>query len=122
MVRQLREAYPGSLSHLTARRNDQQTIAHDETNREDFLTRLGQKILPERWCGAKSSNDPCRVYYPSWVCSVSAFVNFLARISKYSSLDNPRCAEPFAFARQDAADLSQYVVPGTIFLGPAVQK
>ena len=37
--------YPAALSHLTARGNDQQTIIHDETDRTDFLTRLGQEIL-----------------------------------------------------------------------------
>jgi hypothetical protein len=33
--------YPGAFYHLTAHGNDQQTILHDETDREDFLTRLG---------------------------------------------------------------------------------
>jgi len=46
MARHLRVEYPGALSHLTARGNDQQTIFHDETDRTDFLSRLGQEILP----------------------------------------------------------------------------
>jgi hypothetical protein len=55
---QFRVEYPGALSHLPARSNDQQTILHDETERTGFLTRLGQEILPQRWRSAKSSNDP----------------------------------------------------------------
>ena len=50
-----------TLSHLTARGNDQQTIVHDETDRTDFLTRLGQEIPPQQWGSAQSSNDPTRV-------------------------------------------------------------
>ena len=46
MARHLRVEYPGALDHFTARGTDQQTIIHDETDRTDFLTRLGQKILP----------------------------------------------------------------------------
>jgi hypothetical protein len=53
--------YPGALYHLTARGNDQQTILHDETDRTDFLTRLGQEVLQQRRRSAKSSNDPTRV-------------------------------------------------------------
>ena len=53
--------YTGTLSHLTARGNDQQTIVHAETDRADFLTRLGQEILPQRWCSAKSNNDTIRM-------------------------------------------------------------
>ena len=56
----LRVEYSGTLSHLTARSNDQPTIVHDATDRTDFLTRLGQEILPQRWRSAKSSNDPTR--------------------------------------------------------------
>jgi hypothetical protein len=40
--------YPGALSLLTARGNDQQPIVHDETYRTDFLTGLGQEVLPQR--------------------------------------------------------------------------
>ena len=47
--------------HLTTRGNDQQTIFHDETDRTDFLTRLGQEVLQHRWRSAKSSNDPTRL-------------------------------------------------------------
>ncbi|OGW49113.1 MAG: hypothetical protein A2V62_02500 [Nitrospirae bacterium RBG_19FT_COMBO_58_9] len=61
MARHLRAEYPGVLSHLTARGNDQQTIVHDETDRTDFLTRLGQEFLPQRRRSAKSSNGPTRV-------------------------------------------------------------
>ena len=61
MARHLRVEYPGALSHLTARGNDQQTIVHDETDRTDFLTRLGQEIPPQQWCSAQSSDDPTRV-------------------------------------------------------------
>ena len=46
MARHLRVKYPGTLSHLTARGNDQQTILHAETDRTDFLTRLGPEGLP----------------------------------------------------------------------------
>ena len=53
-----RVEYPGTLFHLTARGFDQQTIVNDETDRADFSIRLGQEILPKRWCSAKSSNDP----------------------------------------------------------------
>jgi len=52
--------YPGALSHLPARGIDQQTIFHDEPDRTDFLTRLGQEALPQRWRSAKSSNNPAR--------------------------------------------------------------
>ena len=31
--------------HLTTRGNDQQMIFHDEADRTDFLTRLGQEVL-----------------------------------------------------------------------------
>jgi len=55
---QCRVEYPGTLSHLTVRGNDQQTIVHDKTDRMDFLTGLGQEMLPQRWRSAKSSNDP----------------------------------------------------------------
>jgi len=58
MARHLRVEYPGALSHLTARGNDQQTIVHDETDRADFLTRLGQEILPQRWCSANQAMTP----------------------------------------------------------------
>jgi hypothetical protein len=46
MARHLRVEYPGALDHFTARGNDQQTIVHDETDRTDCVTRLGQNILP----------------------------------------------------------------------------
>ena len=46
MAPQLRVGYPGALDRFTARGNDQQTIVHDETGRADFLTRLGQDVLP----------------------------------------------------------------------------
>jgi len=54
--------YPDVPSHLTARGNDLQTIVHDETDRTDFSTRLGQEVLLQRWRSAKSSNDPTRVF------------------------------------------------------------
>ncbi len=62
MARQLRVKYPGALYHLTARGNDQHTIVHDVTDRTDFLTRLGQEILPQRLRSTKSRNDPTRVF------------------------------------------------------------
>jgi len=46
MTRHLRVEYPGALSLLTTRDNNQQTIAHRETDRTDFLTRPGQEVLP----------------------------------------------------------------------------
>ncbi len=55
MARQLRVEYPGALSHLTARGNDQQTIVHDATDRTDFLTGLGQETLPHRWRSANQA-------------------------------------------------------------------
>ena len=57
MARQFRVGYPGALYDLSARSNDQQPIVHDETDRTDFLTRLGQEILPQRRRSAKSSNE-----------------------------------------------------------------
>jgi len=57
MARLLRLEYSGALPHLTARGNDQQPIVHDETDRMDFLKRLGQEVLQQRWRSAKSSND-----------------------------------------------------------------
>jgi hypothetical protein len=56
MARHLCVESPGALYHFTARGNDQQPIVHDETDRTDFLTRLGQEILPQRWCSAQSSS------------------------------------------------------------------
>jgi len=47
MARHLRVEYPDTLSRLTTRGNDQQTIVHHETDLMDFLTRLGQEILPQ---------------------------------------------------------------------------
>jgi len=47
MARHLRMEYPGALSHLTARGNDQQMIVHDETDRADFLTGFWQELLPQ---------------------------------------------------------------------------
>ena len=44
--------------HLTTRGNDQQRILYDATGRTDFLTRLRQEVLPQRWRSAESSNDP----------------------------------------------------------------
>ena len=41
---QLRVVYPGTLSRLTARGNDRQTIFYDETDRTDFLTRLSRRV------------------------------------------------------------------------------
>jgi hypothetical protein len=38
--------YPCALDRFTARGNDQQTIVPDETDRTDFLTRLGPEVLP----------------------------------------------------------------------------
>jgi hypothetical protein len=38
--------YSSTLSHLTARSNDQQTILHAETDRTNFLTWLGPEVLP----------------------------------------------------------------------------
>jgi len=61
MARHLRAEYPYALAYLTARGTDQQTIVHHETDRTDFLTRLGQEILPQRRRSAKSSNDPTPV-------------------------------------------------------------
>ena len=58
MARYRRVEYPGTLSRLTPRGNDQQTIVPDKTDRTDFVTRLGQELLPQRWRSAKSSNDP----------------------------------------------------------------
>jgi len=58
MTRHLRGEYQGTLSHLTARGNDQPTIVHDATDRTDFLTRLGQEILPERLCSANQAMTP----------------------------------------------------------------
>lgn len=55
MARHLRAEYPGALSQLTDRGNDQQTIVHDETDCADFLTGLGQEILPQRWCSANQA-------------------------------------------------------------------
>jgi hypothetical protein len=49
--------YHRAFSHLTARGNDQQPIVHDEIDRMDFLKRLGQEVLQQRWRSAKSSND-----------------------------------------------------------------
>jgi hypothetical protein len=46
MARYRRVEYPGALSLLTARDNNQQTIAHRETDRTDFLTGPGQEVLP----------------------------------------------------------------------------
>ena len=46
MARHLRVEYPDTLSLLTTRGNDQQTIVHHETDRTDFLSRLGQEVLP----------------------------------------------------------------------------
>jgi hypothetical protein len=66
MARQLRVEYPGAPFHLTARGYDQQTIVHDETDQTDFLTGLGQEVLPQRWRSAKSSNAPISFSFPSW--------------------------------------------------------
>ncbi|MEC4890009.1 MAG: transposase [Nitrospira sp.] len=49
MARQLRLEYPGALYHLTARGNEQQSIFHDDTDRQHFLTLLGREILQQRW-------------------------------------------------------------------------
>jgi hypothetical protein len=46
MARYLSVEYPGALYRFTARGNDQQTIVHHETDRTDFLTRLGPEVLP----------------------------------------------------------------------------
>jgi hypothetical protein len=40
--------YPGALYHLTARGNDQQTIYHDETDRQHFLKLFGHEIPQQR--------------------------------------------------------------------------
>lgn len=58
MACQLHVEYSGALDHFTARGNDQQAMVHDETDRTDFLTRLGQEILSQRSRSAKASNDP----------------------------------------------------------------
>ena len=58
MACHLRVEYPGALSQLTARVNVQQTIIHDETDRADFLTGLGQEILLQRWCSANQAMTP----------------------------------------------------------------
>ncbi|MDP3090332.1 MAG: transposase [Nitrospira sp.] len=49
MARQLRLEYPGALYHVTARGNDQQTIFHDEADRQHFVKLFGQEILQQRW-------------------------------------------------------------------------
>lgn len=46
MVRDFRMEHPDTLSSLTIRGINQQTIVHHETDRTDFLPRLGQEILP----------------------------------------------------------------------------
>ena len=48
MARQLCLEYPGALYHLTARGNDQQTIYHDETDRQHFLKLFGHEIPQQR--------------------------------------------------------------------------
>ena len=58
MARQLRVKYPGTLSHRTARGNDQPTIVPDETDQTDFLTRLGQEGLPQRWAVQSQAMTP----------------------------------------------------------------
>ena len=49
---------PGHPLPLTARGNDQLMIVHHETDRADFLTRLGQEIPSPRWRSATLSHDP----------------------------------------------------------------
>ncbi len=49
MARQLRLEYPGACYHLTARGNEQQTIFHDDADRQQFLRLFGQEILQQRW-------------------------------------------------------------------------
>ena len=49
MARQLRLEYPGALYHLTARGNEQQTIFHDDVDRQQFVRLFGQEILQQRW-------------------------------------------------------------------------
>ena len=66
MACHLRVEYPDAFSCLTAYGNDQQTIVPDKTDRTDFLTRLGQELLPQRWRSAKSSNDP--ISFTSYLC------------------------------------------------------
>ena len=51
MARQLRVEYSDALYHLTARGNDQQTIFHDETDRQHFLKLFGHDILQQLWRG-----------------------------------------------------------------------
>ena len=48
MVRQLRVEYSGAFYHLTARGNNQQTIFHDETDRQHFLKLFGHETLHQR--------------------------------------------------------------------------
>ena len=49
MARQLRLEYPGALYHLTARGNEQQTIFHDDVDRQQFVRLFGQEILQQHW-------------------------------------------------------------------------
>ena len=49
MARQLRLEFPGALYHLTARGNEQQSIFHNDTDRQHFLKLLGREILQQRW-------------------------------------------------------------------------
>lgn len=58
MAPQLHGEYSGALDHFTARGNDKQAMVHEETDRTDFLTQLGQEILPQRSRSVKSNNDP----------------------------------------------------------------
>jgi len=58
MARQLPVEYPCALFHLTAHGNDQQTIFHDETNRQYFLKLLGQRSEAGR-CNPTLARSAC---------------------------------------------------------------
>jgi hypothetical protein len=75
--------YPGTLDRFTARGNDQQTIVHDATDRTDFLTGLGQEVLPQRWCSAKSSNNP--ISFPGAKKGTGAFYGRKAEAKRASN-------------------------------------